>query len=117
MHIWYHRLIHFMRIPLSILSVVMFAVAVTVLPLRASAIGLPFGGQIVFARPCLVGLGWQIVVRQGPIVYPLTYYPGRSILYAKFKPIPGSFVVGKFLPGGFCEGFPSIGTVMFIGTS
>lgn len=116
MHIWYHRVIHFMRIPLFILSVVM-CVGLLIAPFSVSAVGVPFGGQITIMRPCLTGAGFQMIVRRGPIAYPLTYYPGRSLLYAKYKPIPGSFVVGKFLPGGFCDGFPSIGTVMFMGTS
>lgn len=84
---------------------------------RVEAVGIPFGGIVTVFRPCLTGVGFQIIVVRPPgIVLPLTWYPGTP-MFAKYMPFPGHFLLGKFAPGGFCDGFPSVGTILYMGTS
>ncbi len=92
---------------------------VLISPLRVSAaLGIPFGGKITYMRKCISSSKFYVlVVHPAGMVYPLIYSPVSTRLYAKYKPISGSNVLGVFRPTGNCDGFPAIGTIIFMGTS
>ncbi len=84
---------------------------------------LGFGGRIVFVKlcPCSANLAiWVFGPRGG--VY--TFQPGVSVPFANYQFWrPGPAILGTFVPGGvcltgfFCAGFPTMGTMVTVGTS
>ena len=93
--------------------------SIFVSPLRVSAaLGIPFGGKITYMHKCISSSKFYVlIVHPAGRVYPLIYSPVSTRLYAKYKPTPGANVVGLFRPAGNCDGFPAVGTIMFMGTS
>ncbi|GEM_PF-3634669 len=85
--------------------------------------GLTFGGMISVAIPCTCSPGIGLIV--GPPKGGIFLLSPTSKLHANMKPIPGSWVLGDYSPGGICLQvgtpcfpFPVVqGTIGKIGTS
>lgn len=104
------------RVALLSLGVVFICV-----PLYASAIILPFGGQITLPIPCIGGGIWTTI--GPPIPGPYVWYPGtRTYVYGPPEH-PGQWLLGNAGPIGFCvvSVYPPIvfegGTMIMLGSS
>ncbi len=93
--------------------------------IKSSNAMLGFGGKIVAVRPCLCSANLAVfVVGVKGGVY--TFQPGVSLLFAQYQIWrPGPWVLGTYAPGGVClryrflgcTGFPTMGTMITVGTS
>lgn len=114
-----------MKRSIFLLSVIILAQLTIMVPRAAYALGLPFGGRILIAIPCVCSANMLLLIRDPRgFVLPLTYQPGVSITYAHYKPVPFSNTVGSYVPGGACiiaatpcAPLPTAGTITMIGTS
>ena len=111
----------------SIVIVFLVVTLVSFVPMVSYAVVpvlLPFGGKIVSTIPCTFPPGLALFIgppRKGAFLY----VPKASILFAWYKPIIGSSVVGKYvtLSGcvvGVCPACyfqPLLGTIKMLGTS
>ncbi|MEK7614160.1 MAG: hypothetical protein AAB428_00635 [Patescibacteria group bacterium] len=85
--------------------------------------GLTFGGMIGAAIPCTCSPGIGLII--GPPKGGIFLLSPSSKLHANMRPIPGSWVLGDYVPGGICLQagtpcfpFPIVqGTIGKIGTS
>jgi|GEM_PF-1566971 len=96
------------------------------LPSQATPVGIPFGGMITGFLPfCTRPFGASLLFVSPPRAGDYLYVPGVSVLFANFKPFPGSWTVGNFVPGGvcvigfcpFCVVIPATGVITMFGTS
>lgn len=78
-----------------------------------------FGGVIVGILPCPLSANWILFISDKRVVapIPLVFQPGLSFLYKMYQPRPAVNAVGSFIPGGVCNGFPVVGTILQLGTS
>lgn len=91
-------------------------------PVAQAAVGVPFGGAIIYTHPCEDG-GWTIGISPLPPSFPavLTYYSG-SMTYLSYNLPFARFLLGDYIPLGWCTilplGYPTEGTVTsFVGSS
>ena len=90
-----------------------------------SAVGIPFGGRIVYTFPCLCSANFLLFIRDPRgFVLPLTYQPGVSLLYANYRVYPPVNTKGTYsppgvclVPGSPCYAIPSYGTIIMMGSS
>lgn len=78
-----------------------------------------FGGVIVSMFPCPASANWILFISDKRVVAPigLMFQPGFSVLYKMYQPRPVVNALGSFVPGGTCDGFPVMGTILQMGTS
>lgn len=100
------------------MKVVIFALLLAV-PFAAHAIGLPFGGFVSFAKPCPVGAGQYIIVKNINPLFGGTYVIiPTTISYPFFIVKPFSYVLGTYIPSpNITCGVPARGYVLMKGNS
>lgn len=108
--------------------VVVLVLAIALLapsPKKAEAFGLPFGGLITSMTYCTCSFNFLVALSlPRPGLY--VYSPYSTLLFMDYAPLPGSWLLGRFIPGvqacwmyaGLtCFPVPNLGTIIATGTS
>lgn len=115
-----------MNYSIRVRLITLFAVMILFfsVPSYSYALGIPFGGRILKIIPCLCSPGIAVIV--GPPRGGSFLFIGKG-LYAWWRVLPGSWVLGDYSPGATCwqpvyKGCSSLitpvqGTILKIGTS
>lgn len=126
------NIISFIKKHALVLSII-FLVTITAVSFTekirpAHALGMPFGGLVLWQYPCTCSPGTIMVYLSlpRPGIYAISPLQLGPLLYLNKVVAPGSWLLGTYIPGAqtcfmyygvTCAPFPVLGTINMTGTS